>query len=91
MDEGQLIEKLKEYEDTRNEIISSIKANIHIVNEILTLVYGANFDIINNIPLNSNFNTPFNSNLQSFHIYWDYIMDKKLYFFLIMVMVKHIV
>jgi hypothetical protein len=75
-DECQLIEKLKEYEYTQNKIISSIKENINSINEILTLVYSADSDIPN---------IPHNPDFQLSRIYWNYVGDKKIIFFIIMV------
>jgi hypothetical protein len=83
MDEGQLIEKLKEYEDTQNKIIYSIKECVNSINEILTSVYGENCHITdNNILYNSNFNTQFNPIFPPSCIFWNYVWDKKIIFFI---------
>jgi hypothetical protein len=82
MNEIQLIEKLKEYEDTQNKIIYSIKECVNSINERLTLVYGEGFNIVdNNTPFTSNFNSPFNQYYPSSRIYWNYVGDKKMIFF----------
>jgi hypothetical protein len=72
MDEGQLIEKLKEYEDTQNKIISSVKECVNSINEILTLVYSAGSDIPN---------IPHDPAFQLSRIYWNDVFGTKIIFF----------
>jgi hypothetical protein len=78
MDEVQLIQKLQEFEKVEDEIISSIKENINVLNKLIISIYPPGFYIVDLTKANNN---PFMANNQMPYAFWHYVESKKIVFF----------